>query len=72
MGHKVNFAPGKIPSGDKSSRKCINSEPAQETDKRRARFGWPRGSDIAAVTKPSAKPVEICWSTPNSGTDLSH
>ena len=30
-GHKVNFARGKIPSGGKSSRKCICSVPGQET-----------------------------------------
>jgi len=28
------------------------SEPAQETAKRRAKFGWSPLSDVAAVTKP--------------------
>jgi len=37
----LNFEPGKI-----------RSVPAQETSKRRARFGWPAVSDVAAVTKP--------------------
>jgi len=46
------FAPGKIPSGGESPRKYINSAPVQETAKRRARFGWPPVSDVAAVTKP--------------------
>jgi len=53
--HKVwlmlNFAPGKIPSGGKSPLKCIHNVPAQEMAKRRAKFGWPPMSDVAAVTK---------------------
>jgi len=36
LGQKVNFAPGKIPLGGKSPRKCIYSVPAQETAKHRA------------------------------------
>jgi len=32
----VNFAPGKIPLGGKSHRKCIYSVPAQETAKHHA------------------------------------
>jgi len=41
------LAPDKIPSGArlKRPRKCIYSVPAQETAKRRARFGWPAVSD---------------------------
>jgi len=52
LGRKVNFAPGKIPSGGKSPRKCIYSVPAQETAKHRTMFGWPPVSDVAALTKP--------------------
>jgi len=33
-------------------RKCIYSVPAQKTAKRRAKFGWPPVSDVAAATKP--------------------
>ena len=33
-------------------RKIIYSEPAQETTKHRANFGWPSVSDVAAVTNP--------------------
>jgi len=33
-------------------RKCIDSVPAQETAKHRAKFGWPPVNDVAAVTKP--------------------
>ena len=51
LGRKVNFAPGKIPSGAKRLRKCIKSVPAQETAKHRAKFGSPPVSDVAAVTK---------------------
>jgi len=50
-GRKVNFAPGKIPPGSKSPRKCIYSVPSQETFKHRAKFGWLPASDVAAVTK---------------------
>jgi len=59
----VNFAPGKIPLRSNSRRKCVNSLPAQETAKHRAKFGWLPLSDVAAVTKPRpyAKAVEICW-----------
>jgi len=49
---KVNFAPGKIPSGGNSPRKCIYSVAAQEMDKHRAKFGWPLVSDVTAVTLP--------------------
>jgi len=49
---KVNIAPGKIPSGCNSLRKCIYSVSAQETAEHRAKFGWPPVSVIAAVTKP--------------------
>ena len=55
LGHKVNFARGKIPSGGKSPQKCIYSVPAQETAKDRAKFGWPPVSDVGAVTKPRYK-----------------
>ena len=51
LGRKMNFAPGKIPSGGKSSRKCAYNVPAQETAKHRAKFGWPPVIDVAAVTK---------------------
>ena len=47
---KVNFAPDKIPLGEKIPRKCIYSVPAQETAKHRAKFGWRPVSDVAAVT----------------------
>ena len=41
LGRKVNFAPGKVPSGGKSRpRKCIYSVAAQETAKHRVKFGW--------------------------------
>ena len=49
---KVNFAPGKIPSGGKSPGRCIYSVPAQETAKHRAKFSWLPLSDVEAVTKP--------------------
>jgi len=52
LGCKVNFAPGKIPSGDKSSRKCIYTVPAQEMAKHRAKSGWLLLSNVGAVT---------CW-----------
>jgi len=48
----MNFAPGTIPLGGKSPRKCIYNVAAQETAKHGAKFGWPRVSDVAAVTKP--------------------
>jgi len=51
-GREVNSAPGKIPLRGNSLRKCINSLPAQETAKHRAKFGWLPLSDVAAVTKP--------------------
>ena len=50
-GRKVNFAPGKIPSGGKIPRKCIYSVPALETAKHPAKFGWPVVRDVAAITK---------------------
>ena len=56
--YTVNTAPGKIPSGGKSPRKCIYNVPAQETAKHRAKFGWPPVSDVAAVTKASR---ETLW-----------
>jgi len=37
-GRRVNFAPGKIPLGDKSPQKCIYNVTAQETAKHRAKF----------------------------------
>jgi len=47
----VNFAPGKIPSGGKSPRKCIYNDPApQVMAKHRAKCSWPPVSDVA-VTK---------------------
>jgi len=58
LGPKVNFAPGKIPSGSKSHRKWISSAPGQETAKYRAKFGWPPVSDVAAVMKPTR---ETSW-----------
>jgi len=54
-GRKVNFAPGKIPLRGNSRQKCINSLPAQETAKHRAKFGWLPLSDAASVTKPRRK-----------------
>jgi len=53
LGRKVNFAPGKIPSGVKSPEMYIYSVPARETAKDRAKFGWPPVSNVGAVTKPS-------------------
>jgi len=52
IGHKVNFAPGRIPLGGKSPQNmyiwCTNP-----TDgKHHAEFGWPPLNDIGAVTKP--------------------
>jgi len=32
--------------------KCIYGVPVQETAKHPAKFGWPKVSDVAAVTKP--------------------
>jgi len=52
LGHKMNLARGKVPSGGKSPRKCIYGVPTQETAKDRAKFGWPPVSDVGAVTKP--------------------
>jgi len=43
------FAPGKIPSGGESPRKCIYNVSAQETAKHHAKFGWLQLSDLAAV-----------------------
>jgi len=37
------------------SPKCINSLPAQETAKHRAKFGWLPMSDVAAVMKPRSE-----------------
>ena len=51
LGRKVNFAPGKIPSGGKSHQRCIYSVSAQETTKHHARFGSPPVSDVTAVMK---------------------
>jgi len=48
---KVNFAPGKIPSGGNSSQTRVYSVPAQEMGKHRAKFVWPPVSDVTAVTK---------------------
>jgi len=48
---RVNFAPSKIPLQGKSPRN-VYSVPAQETAKRRAKFGWPLVNDVVAVTKP--------------------
>ena len=50
----MNFASGKIPSnsGKIPSGGKIMYVPAQETVKRRARFGQPPMSDVAAVKKP--------------------
>jgi len=39
LGRKVDFARSKIPSGDKSTKKCIYSVPAQETAKDCAKLG---------------------------------
>jgi len=52
LGCKVKVAPGRIPLADKSAQKCIDSVPAQEMAKHRAKCGWPPLSDIGAVTKP--------------------
>jgi len=54
----VNFAPGKIPSGDRSPQKCIYSAPGQEMAKRSAKFGWPPVSNVTALTKARR---ETCW-----------
>ena len=62
---KVNFAPGKIPSGGKSPRKYTYSIAAQEMAKHRAKFGWPLVSDIAAVTLSRRETVEISWGAAN-------
>jgi len=51
---KVNFGPGKIPSGARAPEN-VYSVAAQETAKHRAKFGWPSVSDVAAVTKPRRK-----------------
>jgi len=74
LGRKMNFAPGKIPLGGKSFRKCICSVPAQETAKHRAKFGWPPLSDVGAVTKPRR---ETRWNLQNQvwgsyGSPFSH
>jgi len=45
------FCTGQNSVRGKSPRKCIYSVPGQETAKRRAKFGWPPASDVAAVTK---------------------
>jgi len=58
FGRKLNFAPGKIPSGGNNPRKCIYSVPSQETAKHHAKFGWPPLSDVGAVTKQRRK---TCW-----------
>jgi len=71
LGRKVNFAPGKIVSGGKSSRKCIYSVAAHETAKHHAKFGCPPVSDVAAVTKAIRETIEICWGDLKSPTDLS-
>jgi len=60
-GRKVNFAPSKIPLGACSPKKCIYSVPAQETTKRRAKFGLLPLSDVGAVTKPKR---EARWNLP--------
>ena len=36
-----------------------------------AKCGWRPVSDVAAVTKPRRKPVEIRWGARNNRTDLS-
>ena len=72
----MNFAPGKIPSGGKSPRKCIGlySVPTQKMAKHRGKFGWPPVSDVVAVTKTRretrTKPVEVCWG-PQTGKQIS-
>jgi len=75
-GKTVNFAPGKIPSVGNSPSPTPNvynvpALAAQETAIHRAKFGWPSVTDVAAVTKARREPIEICWGTPNSRTDLS-
>jgi len=40
LGRKVNFAPGQIPLGGKSPKKCIYSVPVQETAKHHATLVW--------------------------------
>jgi len=44
------FCTGQNCARQKSPRKCIYSVAAQETAKRRAKFGWPPVSDVTAVT----------------------
>jgi len=52
MLHGQNYVRGQeLPPQKKQKQKSINSVPAQETAKRRARFRWPPVSDVAAVTK---------------------
>jgi len=46
-----DLAPGKIPLRGNNRRKCINSLPAQETAKHRAKFGWFPLSDVEAKTR---------------------
>jgi len=59
FGRKANFAQGKILSGGKSPQRCIYNVAAQETAKRRAKFGWPPVSDVAAVTKTRRNPLKF-------------
>jgi len=49
------FAPGKIPLGDKSPQKCIYSVPGQEMAKHRAKFAWSPLNNVGAVAKPRCK-----------------
>ena len=66
------FCAGRIPLGDKAP-KCIYGVPAHETAKHRAKLGWWLISieRYGCKQRKGAKPVEICWSAPNSPIDLS-
>jgi len=56
---KMNFALGKIASGDKSPRKCIYSVPAQETAKHCAKFAWPPVSDVCSNEGKTRNPLKF-------------
>ena len=61
LGHKVNFAYGKIQLGGKSTQQCIYSVPAQKTAKHRTKFAWRPLSDNGAVKSQDTNPFEISW-----------
>jgi len=69
----VNFAPGKckIPLRGHSRRKCVNTLPAEETAKHRAKFRWLPLSDIAAVTETRLESLRNFLGALNSPIGLS-